>query len=96
MRAQEQRLGVFGLEVVFDERRPQPPARPQLGNLHVEIHPDAPEERQPGSTHRHTREVIQMRGILHKRYLYNHNLIKRQLDVSITNLHYVKIQSDFS
>ena len=30
-----------------DQLTPQQPAGPQLGDLHEEVHPDAPEERQP-------------------------------------------------
>lgn len=47
MGPEEQRLGQLGLELLLNERGPQPPACPQLGNLHVEVHTDTPEERQP-------------------------------------------------
>lgn len=44
MSAQEERLRILGLEVLFDEGGPQSPARPKLGNLHVEVHSDTPEK----------------------------------------------------
>lgn len=53
--AQEQRLGVLGLEIFLNERGPQPPGRPQLGDFHVEIHANTPEERQPEQTHEHVK-----------------------------------------
>ena len=46
MRAQRLRFRVLGVEV-RDQFAPQQPARTQLGHLHEEVHPDAPEERQP-------------------------------------------------
>ena len=46
VRAQQKAALVLGIEFLLDERRPQPPRRAHLGNLHVEIHADAPEERE--------------------------------------------------
>ena len=46
MRAQAQRLGVLGLELGH-QPRPQCAGGAHLGDLHVEVHPDRPEEAQP-------------------------------------------------
>ena len=46
MRAQRLRFRVLGVELP-DEFAPQQPAGAQLGDLHEEVHSDAPEERQP-------------------------------------------------
>ncbi len=42
----DMRFGVFRTEFA-DQFAPQQPARAQLGDLHEEVHADAPEERQP-------------------------------------------------
>ncbi len=47
MCAQRKGFGALGRELC-DQLTPQQPAGPQFGDLHKEIHPDAPEERQPG------------------------------------------------
>ena len=47
VRAQRQRAGVLGLELVLDELRPQQARGAHLGDLHEEVHADRPEERQP-------------------------------------------------
>ena len=46
MRAQRLRFRVLGVELA-DEFAPQQPAGAQLGDLHEEVHSDAPEEREP-------------------------------------------------
>ena len=46
MGAQGKRFGALGAESA-DQFAPQQPPGPQLGDLHEEVHPDAPEERQP-------------------------------------------------
>ena len=47
MCAQRQRFGALRVEL-GDQLAPQQPAGTQLGDLHEEVHPDAPEEGQPG------------------------------------------------
>ncbi len=47
MRAQRQRLGILGRELILDQLRPQQARGPHLGDLHEEVHADRPEERQP-------------------------------------------------
>ena len=46
MGAQRKRFRVLGIEL-GDQLAPQQPPGPQLGDLHEEVHPDAPEEGQP-------------------------------------------------
>ena len=46
MRAQRKRFRVLRIEL-GDQLAPQQPACAQLGDLHEEVHPDAPEEREP-------------------------------------------------
>ena len=50
VRAQRQRLRVLRRELVH-QLRPQQPCRPQLRDLHEEVHADAPEERQARGEH---------------------------------------------
>lgn len=57
MSAEEERLGIFGLEVLLNERGPQLPRCPQFGYFHVEIHPNTPEEGQPDSTDRPRQKI---------------------------------------
>ena len=51
--AEEERLGVLGLELILDQGGPETPGGPHLGDLHVEVHADAPEEGQPAGTRTH-------------------------------------------
>jgi hypothetical protein len=46
MRAQQQRLRVFGLELLLQQVRPQAARSTHLGNLRVKVHANGPEERQ--------------------------------------------------
>ena len=47
MCAQRERFRILGAES-GDQLAPQQPAGPEFGDLHEEVHPDTPEERQPG------------------------------------------------
>ena len=48
VRAQRQRAGVLGRELVLDQLRPQQAGGAHLGDLHEEVHADRPEEGEPG------------------------------------------------
>ena len=76
MSAQGQRFGALGAESGY-EFTPQQAARAQLGHLHEEVHPDAPEERQPG------RELVDVQPGVDTRLQIVHPVGKRvgQLEI---------------
>ena len=47
--SQQPALRVLSSEHISRDASPQPPSRPQLSHLHVEVHADAKEEREPRS-----------------------------------------------